>query len=206
MSPSNVQFHATKQLILDVMLALLEVENPGTITSDQVLAKARVSSGSLYHHFDDYSDLLEQALCIKYEEFIDRTVDLLVMAQDQATSLTEWAEGVNAAREISHGPAYARIRALRVWAVAYATTSDRMRTRLGKTQDRLNTKFTNYVKDAQKAGWVLPEKDPLIISVFIQAYHFGAVIDDIALTTHFDPKTWVDTLDMVIKKSFVKFD
>lgn len=201
----SVQFHATKQLLLDTVLVMLETVNPGSITSDQVLAKARVSTGSLYHHFEDFGDLLEQALCIEYEKFTQRTIDMLFMANEQATTLQEWAEGVQAARRISHGPLYRRNRTLRVWAVAQASLNDRMRLNLGQAQDRLNEQFARFVSEAQAIGWVPLNLNPLAVAVFVQAYSFGSVIDDIALAPLGDIE-WIKLLDLVTQKTFVNFE
>ena len=200
-----VQFHATKQLLLDTVLTMLENLNPGSITSEQVLAKARVSTGSLYHHFEDFSDLLEQALCIEYEKFTQRTIDLLFMANEQATTLQEWAEGVQAARRISHGPLYTRNRTLRVWAVAQASLSERMKLKLGQAQDRLNEKFAEFVSAGQEIGWVPLELNPLAVGVFVQAYSFGSIINDIAITP-LEEAEWIRILDLVTQKTFANYD
>ena len=200
-----VQFHATKQLLLDTVLVMLETLNPGSITSEQVLAKARVSTGSLYHHFEDFPDLLEQALCIEYEKFTERTIELLFMANEQATTLQEWAEGVQGARRISHGPLYSRNRTLRVWAVAQASLSERMKLKLGQAQDRLNQKFMEFVSTAQEIGWVPLELNPFAVGVFVQAYSFGSVIDDIAITPLGDVE-WIRILDLVTQKTFVNYE
>ena len=200
-----VQFHATKQLLLDTVLAMLETLNPGSLTSEQVLAKARVSTGSLYHHFEDFPDLLEQALCIEYEKFTERTIEMLFMANEQATTLQEWAEGVQGARRISHGPLYSRNRTLRVWAVAQASLSERMKLKLGQAQDRLNQKFMEFVSTAQEIGWVPLELNPFAVGVFVQAYSFGSVIDDIAITPLGDVE-WIRILDLVTQKTFANYE
>lgn len=200
-----VEFHATKQLLLQTVLTMLEAENPGTLTSEKVLARARVSSGSLYHHFEDFQDLIEQALCIEFEDFQARTIDLLLMANQQAENFEEWANGVSQARALSHGKPYERKRTLRVWAVAYATTSERMKARLGAAQDRLNEKFVEFLSGAQDKGWVQKSIDLLTVGVFIQAYQFGSVIDDIA-TTKFAHDKWIDLLDQVARKNFIELD
>jgi AcrR family transcriptional regulator len=182
---------------------MLQTQNPGAITSEQVLAKARVSTGSLYHHFEDFSDLMDQALCIEYEAFTNRTIDLLLMTNDQAHNLQEWAAGVQEARRITHGSQYERNRVLRVWAVAQASINDRMRKRLGEIQDQLNHKFIRFIKDAQKSGYVKANLNPLAIAVFIQAYTFGSIIDDIAFEK-VDTASWVDLLDQVSRETFIK--
>lgn len=203
MAEKAVQFHATKQLLLDTVISLFETTNPGTITSEQVLAKARVTTGSLYHHFEDFSDLLEQALCLEYEAFTNRTIDLLLMTNEQATTKKQLSEGIVEARLITHGPTYVRNRSLRAWAIAYATANDRMKQRLGEAQDRLNEKFIFFIESAKKNGWVKPELNSHEVAVFIQSYQFGQVIDDVALNK-MNQENWLDLVDQVVKNLFLK--
>lgn len=203
MAEKAVQFHATKQLLLDTVISLFETTNPGAITSEQVLAKARVTTGSLYHHFEDFSDLLEQALCLEYEAFTNRTIDLLLMTNEQATTKKQLSEGIVEARLITHGPTYVRNRSLRAWAIAYATANDRMKQRLGEAQDRLNEKFIFFIESAKKNGWVKPELNSHEVAVFIQSYQFGQVIDDVALNK-MNQENWLDLVDQVVKNLFLK--
>ena len=198
----QVEFHATKQLLIDTVLAMLETQNPGTITSDQVLARARVSSGSLYHHFHDFGDLMEQVLCTEYVRFIDRTIDLLNMANDQADTFEEWAKGIEHARRMTHGPAYSHIRALRTWTVAQSFASERLSALLAEGQDRLNSKFVEFINKGKARGWADQDIDAHAVVVFIQSYQFGSVIDDVA-STHVDPDVWMSLLDIVIARSFL---
>lgn len=200
-----VEFHTTKQLLLDTVRVMFERENPGSITSEQVLAKARVSSGSLYHHFEDFPDLIEQALCAEYEQFTMRTVDLLLMANEQAKDIESWMVGVNEARRLSHGATYERNRYLRIWAVAYTSNGQRMRERLGAVQERLNHKWVEFMTGAQKAGWVIPEIDPLAYGVFVQSYALGSVINDFA-PTQVEPEKWIALLERVSRRTAFSLD
>lgn len=198
----QVEFHATKKLLIDTVLAMLETQSPGKMTSEQVLARARVSSGSLYHHFHDFGDLMEQVLSTEYVRFIDRTIDLLNMANEQSETFPEWAEGIQHARRMTHGPAYAHIRELRTWTVAQSFASDRLKALLAEGQDRLNQKFVEFIDIGKSRGWVDPEVDSLPIAVFIQSYQFGSVINDVA-NTQLDPEVWMSLLDRVIARSFL---
>ena len=52
--------HPTKEALIDAVLELLQSEHLVEVTSEEVLEKSGISKGSLYYHFEDFSDLLEQ--------------------------------------------------------------------------------------------------------------------------------------------------
>ncbi len=53
--------HPTKEELIQTVVVLLEGTTLNQITSEQVLAISGISRGSLYHHFEDFSELLELA-------------------------------------------------------------------------------------------------------------------------------------------------
>lgn len=205
MADEAVQFHATKQLMLDTVSTMFETTNPGSLTSEQVLAKARVSSGSMYHHFEDFSDLIEQALCIEYEKYTSRTIDILLEVNEQSKTVKQFAKGLAEARSISYGPAHERNRILRIWAIAYASDSDRMCQRLGKVQERLNAKFATFIKGGQDLGFFSKEVDPLLYGVFVQAYNLGTVITNLP-NAPIENDVWMKLLDRVSQKTIVNLN
>lgn len=199
--PTHV--HATKQLLLESVCKMLQTENPIEITSEKVLAQTHVSTGSLYHHFEDFNDLMEQALCIEYESVSNKTIELLIGNTRNAKNLKAWVEGINEGRKVMNSPSYARNRVLKLWAVAYASSSDRMRVKLGEAQDRLNAKFVSFVDEAKTKGWLASDSDSKAIAVFVQAYQLGAILNDVSLDK-LKPELWTDVVEKVIKRSFLQ--
>ena len=82
--------HPTKEALLDYVSALLESKNPSEVRSDEVLEATGISKGSLYHHFADFSDLIEEALVWRFSKSIDLAVNVLFVALKAAASQEEF--------------------------------------------------------------------------------------------------------------------
>ena len=57
--------HPTKRALITTVLEQLKTLKPSEITSESVLDKSGISKGSLYHHFEDFDDLIETAQVIR---------------------------------------------------------------------------------------------------------------------------------------------
>jgi AcrR family transcriptional regulator len=53
--------HPTKVLLIQTTVALIKIRPMAEVTIDLVLSESGISKGSLYHHFADFADLIEQA-------------------------------------------------------------------------------------------------------------------------------------------------
>ena len=69
--------HPTKRALVATVLEFLKDTKPSDLTSEAILAKSGISKGSLYHHFEDFDDLIETAEVIKYAAYVDQSIHLL---------------------------------------------------------------------------------------------------------------------------------
>ena len=83
--------HPTKEALINVVLDLLKTESLVEVHSEEVLHKSGISKGSMYHHFEDFQDLLEQAQVRRYGAFVDRSIvsiaHLLVIKDKEERSI-----------------------------------------------------------------------------------------------------------------------
>jgi hypothetical protein len=96
--------------------------------------------------------------------------------------------------------AYARnlglrsVRILRAHALSLADRSERMTTLLAAAQQRVTDEYITAISRAQSEGWIKPTIDPHALAVFVQAYSFGVIVDDVA-DTHLDPEEWAVVIE-----------
>ena len=65
------RLHPTKRLLLETVIKLLDTKKPEEILSDEVLQISGISKGSMYYHYKDWYEIIEDAIC---ERFGSKTV------------------------------------------------------------------------------------------------------------------------------------
>ncbi len=108
--------HPTAALLCKTVEQMLSEKKPDLITAEEVLEKSGISKGSLYHHFEDLSDLIETTLIIRYAHWIDLSI----------RSMSKLLETGKTTKSLKEG----------LFKVTYATQSDPDRHGLGKRQLR----------------------------------------------------------------------
>jgi AcrR family transcriptional regulator len=181
--------HPTRILIRSVASELLTEDGVEAFRVDDVLDRTGLTRGALYHHFDNVEDLLESALLVAYSQGVEATVQMVDAVLGSATTFEQFRAGVFRANHAY--VANSELRAVRrLRAYAMANTADRLAVPLAAEQQRLTDKYVDVIVAAQRNGWVKPAIDPVALAVFIQAYSFGIIVDDVA-ETHLDPDQWI---------------
>lgn len=194
--------HPTRDRLIETMAQLLDGSDPEHITADQVLNASGVSKGSLYHHFEDFEDLLEAALISRFSTNVDATIDHLAAILATATSRDELVAALRKVNEFDQDQSRSRFRLERARAAGLTYSSPRFHDALGAEQQRLTDAFTDLFSEAQNKGWMSSELDARATAVFVQAYTVGRVVDDIA-PEKVDPQAWVELIMRVIDKAIL---
>ncbi len=194
--------HPTKTLLLDTAVRLLATTAIEDLTIDMVLEASGVSRGPLYHHYEDFPDLLEHALVALFATHVDESIEVFEKAVDHATTKADLANKVNELTQITQQPDRAGRRMQRVVVFANAQNSPRLRAMLGEEQQRLTTAVADALARAQAKGWINPDVHPRALAAFVQAYTLGRVVDDID-PTPVPPEEWIRLVDFFIKYVFI---
>jgi AcrR family transcriptional regulator len=172
--------HPTKQFLIEAVLDLLTTHKPFDIKVEQVLHVSGISSGSLYHHFKDFNNLIDHALTEQYSQFGDLQIKVLADAVTKSNSGTEFRLNVEAIMDQTHSVKVAETRMFRAWIVSQAAIRDDFRELLSTEQNRITDGLEDVVREAQAKGWARADFDPRVIATFILAYTIGRVVDDVA--------------------------
>ncbi|MEI6120563.1 MAG: TetR/AcrR family transcriptional regulator [Actinomycetes bacterium] len=188
--------HPTKEALIEAVLELLQSEHLVEVTSEEVLEKSGISKGSLYHHFEDFSDLLEQAQVKRFANYVDETSALIVQAL-QIQNRDLFAEAMREVTRATQGEEMKQQRLYRVKAMAAAGQNDRMRAHYAIEQERLTSALADLFREVIARGWGNPRLDPLTLAVFIQAYTMGQVVNDY-VETKMEPANWLWLIDSIV--------
>lgn len=171
--------HPTRERLIDTVVVMLDGDHPDKINVDDVLLKSGISKGSLYHHFEDFNDLIESALVRRFSRTVDSSIDAITTLVAQATSQQEALDGLHEITIATQAQDRAPMRFERARALGMAGWNPRFQKVLGEEQRRLTEALTDLFREAQHKGWMNDAFDPHAAAVLIQAYTLGQVVNDI---------------------------
>ena len=193
--------HPTKKVLLETVITLLDSKKPEEILSDEVLHISGISKGSMYYHYKDWYEIIEDAICERFGRYVDRSVELCEYAISTAKSRDELVAILKNVTRETQKPEQAEVRYARVRAIAMASQSERMKLKLGKVQEHLTEALEDLFREAKERGWADENVDSRSAAVLVQAYTFGHVVDDFT-PEHVDIEAWYRLVDAVVEKVF----
>lgn len=194
--------HPTKQALIDTTVGYLNEVGPTAFTVEDVLGTSGISKGSMYHHFEDFDDLIESAQVARFAAFVDRDIEVLNKVLTGASSRAEFVSRLKVASVQVQSPDRIGRRLARAQIAGWEGSTPKFRTALAAEQQRLTDTIADLVRDAQSRGFVNPVHAPEALAVFIQAYSLGRVLDDIA-EKHLEPAAWNSLVEMFIDRIIV---
>ena len=191
--------HPTKRALVVTVLEFLKNTKPSDLTSEAVLAKSGISKGSLYHHFEDFDDLIETAEVIKYAAYVDQSIHLLTKVFQTAKNRDDMVTELKKVTRFTQSPDLMPQRMDRATAISLANSNPRMMKKMNVEQDRLNEAIIDIFREARERGWISKEIDIHAGAIFIQAYTLGIVINDVS-GKKVEPEAWNELIDMFLEK------
>ena len=171
--------HPTKQLLLDTAVSLIDEFGPQGFTVDNLLDASKISKGSLYHHFEDFHDVIEQAQVARFARFVDEDIRNLTSLLSTANSREELGQRFGDLVLNSAAPGRADARADRASIVGLSRHSKKFADALAVEQQRLTDSLADVAREMQERGWINANLDVVALATFVQAYSLGAVLNDV---------------------------
>ena len=193
------EVHTTKELLINCVVELIRKVGSENVTSDLVLNESKVSKGSMYYHFEDFPDLMEQAQIEIFRQLVEVTLNGVNEALRSSITKSDFLAKI---RGLTHGNMDSDLRASRlsrVEAIAIGMSSPRMSARLGEVQWKLNEGLMHCLEETKARGWLNPELDPLSIAIFVQAYQIGSVID-LLVPNPMNYQAWIELIDLILNE------
>lgn len=166
-----------------------------------ILFHSGVSRGSLYHHFDDMNDLIAKTFYVSFSQLADQNIKMIEELIENSHSRSDFLKSAHAFNKVTQAPDRRDTRFHRLRLIGIAAGNEQASLILEKEQKRLTNAYRLLFEKAQKNGWVSTDIDAHAAAVFIQAYTFGRVIDDIS-ADKVDPEAWESLLIKVVERVF----
>lgn len=198
---TNKRQHPTRQKLIEAVTDLLETTSPEDLRVDEVLGRSGISVGSLYHHFDDLADLINQAIITRYSADIDVSIAAITSVVRGSQDRESLLEGFRQNTERTQSPDRGAHRFHRAQTMTRAVTNPRFREALAAEQKRLTDTIADLWRELQDQGFFDPNLDPKVGSVFIQAYSMGLIANDVSIEP-IDPDHYVAFISRMIERTF----
>lgn len=172
--------HPTRVALIDTTKQLIAEHGIDGFTVEMVLSESGVSRGSLYHHFEDFPDLVESTLIELNRSYVDGSIEFMARALGSATTKDEFLAGVTQVTKFQHSPERLKVRVDRVRMIALCFDSPTFREKFGEAQADFVEALTDIVRDAQDKGWARTDFDPKVLATFMSAYNTGLTLNDVS--------------------------
>lgn len=190
------KMHPTRAALVTDVVNRLDGSQPQEILSEAVLQSTGISRGSLYHHFENFDHLIETALVVRYARYMDQSIRLIEEILESNFTKDEFLSRLEFLIRITQDPERRSFRLERARILAAAEGNPRFERVLGREANRLTSAFTELIKDAMGRGYLRQDNDPQAVSVLIQAYTLGRIVDDF---NHENPVDFEQSISLIYR-------
>jgi len=171
--------HATHRALIDSGVELAKEFGMYGFTVEQLLTKSGISKGSLYHHFEDFVDLVECVQVRIFTEYVELDISAIQRALDAATDRDKFVNLISLITRTSLQPQRSTSRIQRARIISATQGRERFATRIGHEQKLLNDQMKRVISVGQERGWIPPHFDAHALALFVQGYAFGLILNDV---------------------------
>ena len=194
--PRTVE-HATHRALIDCGVELAKEFGMYGYTVEQLLTKSGISKGSLYHHFEDFVDLVECVQVRIFTEYVEIDIAAIQRALDAATDRQKFFELISLITRTAVQPQRTESRLQRARIISATEGRERFAARIGEEQKLLNYQMTQVISVGQERGWIVPYLDAHALAIFVQGYAFGLLLNDVA-AEKIVSEDWVAVIEMIM--------
>jgi AcrR family transcriptional regulator len=166
-------------LLLDTTVELLETVHMDELSLAMVLERCGVSHGSLYHHFDDLSDLVEQAVVQRFEVGLQQSLEGVRSMLD-CTDTDDFRRRAEQLLTMLMAPERRRYRLSRIEVFSAALTRPRLAEQIARSQQRVIDEQGDLFAEFQRRGWLRADLDPMVMSAVLVSMFLGRAVDDLS--------------------------
>jgi AcrR family transcriptional regulator len=189
----------TRQNLIQATSELMDLHAIEDISAAMVLERANASKSSMYHFFEDFSDLLEQTYIVRFGETVAISIRVIEKIIARSTTKEEFFVALDRLTASTQDRGIASIRFSRARELARSERHEKFRKSLGELQQQLTDSLTLAFETAQDKGFLNKDFEARTGAVFIQAYTLGRIVDDIT-ETHMNDADWEKLIGRIARE------
>jgi AcrR family transcriptional regulator len=189
----------TRQNLIQATSDLMDLHAIEDISATMVLERAGASKSSMYHFFEDFSDLLEETYVVRFGETVRTSILVIEKIIAKSNTKEEFFIALDRLTEATQDRKLASIRFSRARELARSERHEKFQKSLGALQQKLTDSLTLAFETAQEKGFLNKNFEARTGAVFIQAYTLGRIVDDVT-TTHMNDDDWEKLIGRIARE------
>lgn len=181
---TDARLRPTRQKLINEVAHQIENDGPEAIDIDAVLMAVGVTKGSLYHHFESLDELMHAALLTVFAGGIEEGIDAFQAMSAECSSTDEVRERIRLLVQESQAETRSWRRGLRARVFSLSLVDSSFGVKVSEIQKTLTDAIAEVMSEFQTRGWLRSDVNPHAFAVFIQAFTFGRLIDDVVVDEH----------------------
>ena len=194
--------HPTAQKLVDTVIIMLETTPYTRIKSETVLARSGISRGPLYHHFQDFNDLISEAHTQIYRSTADQFTHDIYDGAKSATSFEDALRSFMRALDALAALDSASQRRILLGVLHDAISSPVLREDIGAIQEVVTERWIKIHELCKSRGWATDKSEGKVVALSMEAALFGCTLDDLS-PDQLEREIWIQTLKGLFQYFFL---